>query len=365
MSTTTTTAPKRIFIVPYRNRLQQKFFFSNQMSFILENETDYEIYFSHQCDNRHFNRGGTKNVGFLAMKEKYPEHYKDITFIFNDVDTLPFHKIFDYQTKKGIVKHYYGFEYALGGIVVIKGDDFEKINGYPNFWGWGNEDSVLQTRCEKYMLHIDRSEFYKIGSPEILQLFDGVSRLITPREHDLGKADSGADGLNSIHRLTYSIDEDSLNSTDNKYKVDNERIKVINILSFLTNTSFEKNDYYEYDLRESPTKILKPEKGKTDKRVVTTDDWKQIRSVPAFRDPKLQQQQQSPQLQQRQPKNQNQNQNQRYQNQQQQQRPQQQHQQHQQPQYPPNIFSAEYAKVMGVKPRATASANVFPMGYRL
>ena len=46
--------PSRIFIVPYRNRLEQKFFFSNQMSFILEGETDYEIYFSHQCDNRNF-----------------------------------------------------------------------------------------------------------------------------------------------------------------------------------------------------------------------------------------------------------------------------------------------------------------------
>ena len=35
--------PKRIFIVPYRNRREQKFFFSNQMNFILENEDDYEI----------------------------------------------------------------------------------------------------------------------------------------------------------------------------------------------------------------------------------------------------------------------------------------------------------------------------------
>ena len=80
--------PKKVFIVPYRNRVQQKFFFSKYMSFILENEEDYEIYFSHQCDTRNFNRGATKNIGFIAMKQKYPNDYKNITFIFNDVDTL-------------------------------------------------------------------------------------------------------------------------------------------------------------------------------------------------------------------------------------------------------------------------------------
>lgn len=60
--------PKRVFIVPYRNRLQHKFFFSKQMEFILEDDDDYEIYFSHQCDRRHFNRGATRNIGFLAMR---------------------------------------------------------------------------------------------------------------------------------------------------------------------------------------------------------------------------------------------------------------------------------------------------------
>ena len=135
-------APRRVFIVPYRNRIQHKFFFSQQMNFLLEGENDYEIYFSHQLDNRTFNRGATKNIGFLAMKEKYPDDYKDITFIFNDVDTLPFHKLFTYETTAGVVKHYYGFETALGGIVVIKGGDFEKINGYPNYWGWGMEDAT-------------------------------------------------------------------------------------------------------------------------------------------------------------------------------------------------------------------------------
>jgi hypothetical protein len=278
--------PKRVFVVPYRNRLQQKFFFSNQMTFLLDGkngdnsengENDYEIYFSHQCDQRQFNRGATKNIGFLAVKEKYPDHYRDITFIFNDVDTLPFHRIFDYQTVPGVVKHYYGFDYALGGIVVMKGADFERINGYPNFWGWGNEDCVLQTRCLKKGLRIDRSQFYKIGSPEILQLFDGVSRLISPREHAVGVADSGVNGLTSLHRITYSVDKESLNKEDNVYVVDNARIHVINILTFLTETAFDRADFYKYDLRDSTRTIVRPNtEAKTSQRVVTTDDWKQI-----------------------------------------------------------------------------------------
>ena len=82
------TIPSIVFIVPYRNRIQHKFFFSNYMTSIMKDyEDNYEIYFSHQCDARSFNRGGTKNIGFLAVKAKYPDTYKDITFVFNDIDS--------------------------------------------------------------------------------------------------------------------------------------------------------------------------------------------------------------------------------------------------------------------------------------
>ena len=321
--------PKRIFIVPYRERKEHKFFFSNQMNFLLNDFQDYEIYFSHQCDKRQFNRGGTKNIGFLVMKEKYPDDYKDITFIFNDVDTLPFHRIFDYETELGIIKHYYGFTYALGGIVVIKGADFERVNGFPNFWGWGNEDSVFQERCLRGGIHIDRSQFYPIGSPEILQLFDGVKRLVSPREYNIGKQDSGVDGLSSLYKVTYSIDEESFNPEDNKYVVDNTRIYVINILSFLSSMNFDKNDFYYYDLRDPTKKIIQPSIDKmTNQRVITTEDWKDIYLQKDIY-------QRSPMPQQQQPNF-----------------------------IGLNKYSPEYAKYMGVKPRATASANIRLGGVR-
>ena len=272
--------PKKVFIVPYRNRIQQKFFFCKYMTFILENDDDYEIYFSHQCDTRNFNRGATKNIGFLAMKQKYPNDYQNITIIFNDVDTLPFNKIFDYETTFGVVKHYYGFTYTLGGIVVMKGGDFEMINGFPNFWGWGNEDNCLQNRCDKFGIHIDRSVFYPIGSPEILQLFDGISRIISKKDPWRMKYDDGKDGISSIYKLYYTIDKESKNPKDNVYSVDNDNVFFINISTFLAGLRHEEDDYYSYDLREPSRKIIHPNKLlKTNKTIVSTDDW---RNIPCF-----------------------------------------------------------------------------------
>jgi hypothetical protein len=285
MSNDNPKVPKRIFIVPYRNRVQHKFFFSKYMSFILENDDDYEIFFSHQCDSRTFNRGATKNIGFIAARNKYPEHYKDITFIFNDVDTIPFAKIFDYETTHGVVKHYYGFKYTLGGIVVIKGDDFEKTNGYPCFWGWGMEDNALQKRCDRVGLVTDRSVFYNIGSPEILQLFDGISRIISKNDPLRGEYDDGQDGLRTITQLSYTVEEKSDNPTDNIFVVHNPKIKIVNIKTFLTHIQFGSEEYYNYDLREPKRKIINPDKIKeTKKTVVTTKDWTDIPHYPTTRE---------------------------------------------------------------------------------
>lgn len=280
-SKSTVTYPKFVFIVPYRNRIQHKFYFSNYVTSILKDSLEhYEIYFSHQCDTRSFNRGGTKNIGFLAVKDKYPNHYKDMTFVFNDIDTLPFSNIFDYKTTHGVVKHFYGFEYALGGIVSITGADFEATNGFPNFWGWGMEDKVLQTRCEKIGLQIDRSQFYPIGSPNILQLFDGVSRLINQKDPWRAQHDNGVDGIRTIHKLDYSIDKESKNPLDNVHVVNSDLIFIVNIDTFMTSVRFENDNYHEYDLREPQHKIMNPDKTRTKKLTTNNDTWTNIPFYP-------------------------------------------------------------------------------------
>ena len=254
-----TTIPKKVFIVPYRDRVQHKFFFSNYMTFLLEDENpgDYEIYFSHQSDDRPFNRGATKNIGFLAIKNKYPNHYLDIDFIFNDVDTMPFNKIINYSTTHGVVKHLYGFTFTLGGIVIFKGRDFETINGFPNYWGWGMEDNVLQQRCIKYELNIDRTQFYQIGDQHILQLFEGIKRIVTNGAKTTAMQDDGVDGLYTIYGLMYSISHESSDPEDNVNVVDNMFIHVINITAFQCLTSPSEHSFENYDLRDKRV-ITKP-----------------------------------------------------------------------------------------------------------
>jgi hypothetical protein len=200
--------------------------------------------------------------------------------VFNDIDTLPFSNIFDYATIPGIVKHFYGFKYALGGIVSMTGADFEATNGFPNFWGWGMEDNVLQTRCEKIGLKVDRSQFYEIGSPNILQLFDGVSRLINRKDPWRATHDNGVDGLRTIHKLEYSIDTESRNPLDNVHVVNSDKIFIVNIGTFMTSIRFEHDNYYEYDLREPPRKIINPDRIRTNKSSNSTDDWTNIPFYP-------------------------------------------------------------------------------------
>jgi len=248
--------PKIIFIIPYRNRLEHKTFFTNYMTSILPNESnEISMYFSHQHDNRPFNRGAVKNIGFLAMKQKYPVSYKQITFVFNDIDTIPFENLFNYETQMGTVKHFYGFENTLGGIVCIKGADFERTNGFPNYWGWGMEDNVFQQRCLAVQLRIDRSVFYPIGSPEVFQLFDGISKLVNSKTITYASVDNGFDGLRTIRQLTYTIDELSTNQVDNRFPLKNQEnplhFKYINISQFTAFHNPYDEKFHEYDMRTS------------------------------------------------------------------------------------------------------------------
>ena len=203
--------PKIVFIVPYRDRIQQQKFFSEHMKFILEDfqPSDYKIYYVHQCDSREFNRGAMKNIGFLAIKEKYPNDYENITLVFNDIDTMPYTKNFlNYETTEKTVKHFYGYTYALGGIVSIKGADFEKSYGFPNFWAWGYEDNMLQKRVLRNNINIDRSQFYPIMDKNIFQMKDGLTRLVNRSEFDRFINDT-TEGWQSIKLLEYEIDEET------------------------------------------------------------------------------------------------------------------------------------------------------------
>ena len=236
------TIPTKVFIVPYRDRINDKKIFLEKMSVLLEDTKDsepYEIYFSHQYDNRPFNRGAMKNIGFIALRDKYPNDYKNITFIFHDVDTWPSVKgLIDYNTTVGVVKHYYGYKFALGGMFAIKGSDFEKSKGFPNFWGWGIEDNLMNDRCLAAGLTIDRSQFYDIADKQIYRSYDGVKRVIS-RKDSLIYKQNGCDDLNSLKNMEWTF--------HNEY---------INIKKFECNMNPSEQIYESIDIRKTKKLIV-------------------------------------------------------------------------------------------------------------
>jgi hypothetical protein len=249
---------KTIFIIPYRNREEDKNKFISYMKTYLEknnilNINEYRFVFAHQCDKRPFNRGAMKNIGFLAMKSEYPDTYKDITFIFHDVDTLPSENcIIPYKTTTGNVEHYYGYNFALGGIFAIKGGDFEKTSGFPNFWGWGLEDNIIYDRCISSGLNVDRSIFFDISDKtNIIRSFDGFNRVISKRDSVVYKSEK-PDSLNDIKNIVWKYGDTMSNAVEVA-----DVVSFVNITSFIVQMNHEDQVYENYDIRRG-NKIVIP-----------------------------------------------------------------------------------------------------------
>lgn len=243
------TTPHTIFLIPYRNREEHKKQFLNYLEGVKKhnkwNDNEVKEYFIHQCDSRPFNRGAIKNIGFLFVKNLYPKTYKTINLVFHDVDTIPSRfDLLPYTTKNGIVSHYYGYTWCLGGIFVIKAGDFEKVGGFPNFWGWGLEDNCLNKRCLTNKLIIDRSLFFSIKDKRILQLFDGLTRKISNRESYIYNFEH-SDTLQDIKDLNYKINDKDKNMVD--------------VFYFDVQRKYSVSEFFDYDIRKGG--YVKPKPG--------------------------------------------------------------------------------------------------------
>ena len=231
--------PRIVFVVPYRDRESQlKEFDQHMRTVILKDKPQgyYEICYIHQMDKRVFNRGALKNIGFLFIKNKYPQDYKSISLVFNDVDTLPVRAttIPNYETTGGVVKHFYGFPNALGGIFSIRAGDFELINGFPNYWSWGYEDNALYQRAQNVNMQIDRSVFYHIkDQANIKQSQNGKIRIVNKADFDR-YARKTPEGIRSITNLRYNLNE--------------ENQGFVNVLYFETGFVHDKANDMQYDI---------------------------------------------------------------------------------------------------------------------
>jgi hypothetical protein len=232
--------PKYVFIIPYRDREPEKEYFIKHMSFIFEkyDSLSYRFLFIHQKDKRLFNRGAMKNIGFISIKMQYPNEYQNITLIFNDVDTMPKTKnLINYDTTIGKVKHYYGFRFSLGGIFSIKSIDFEKCNGFPNFFGYAYEDNLLYKRCQDNGIEIDRSNFFIIGDSNIIQTNrSGPYRIIKKSEFNRFINNTN-EGIYQIYNLKYTIEQINNNAG------------FIHVHSFETPYPDNPNENKIYDIR--------------------------------------------------------------------------------------------------------------------
>ena len=240
-------APKIVFIVPYRDRAADLALFSEKMRYVLEDvpESEYCIYYVHQCDARSFNRGAMKNIGFMAVRELYPDSYRTITLVFNDVDTTPSDKnLLEYATVPGTIKHFYGFTFTLGGIVSISGGDFEDLNGFINMWAWGFEDNALNDRALANGIRIDRSTFFRIADARIDARTNGHFRTVNRAEFSEFQRKT-PEGVSSIRGLTYDIDEPT---------------GFINVREFDTGREENAALTSEYDLRHGPAPFKAPQR---------------------------------------------------------------------------------------------------------
>lgn len=237
-----------VFIIPYRDRYYHKVHFDKYMEYILEDydKDDYRFLFVHQQDDLPFNRGAMKNIGFLYVKENYA-NYKNITLVFHDIDTIPAEKgLLDYKTRHGVVKHFYGFRFALGGIVSITAGDFEKVNGFPNYWNWGFEDNVLNMRInQNKSLTIDRDTFFSIGSMEILHEVDSFKKCYLNRSPSQNQCKTDEDGLNNLRVFKWNFEPTTnfLNVTNYtcKNKVDYNKIHIDNFIRASARMASQKN----------------------------------------------------------------------------------------------------------------------------
>ena len=227
-------------IVPYRDREAQLSIFLSHMPYLLEG-LNHEVYFAHQKDRRFFNRGAMKDIGFIHAKEKYPDHYKDINFVFHDVDTFLSKKgMTDFKTTKGIVKHVLGFERTFGGIFVMKGSDFENMNGFPCIWNWGMEDNALKLRWLTKMKKgndkkIDYTQFHHINSKKVIMLWHGDQKVFNRHEawNAYERSTNFKDGINKIRNIVKTEVDMDLHSN---FESEKGKWKMINITHFIPAT---------------------------------------------------------------------------------------------------------------------------------
>ncbi|KAL8567965.1 hypothetical protein ACOMHN_029140 [Nucella lapillus] len=171
-------------LVPFRDRFEELMEFVPYLSqFLRQQNKPHRIFVLNQVDNYRFNRAALINVGFLEARGEC-DHVA-----MHDVDLLPVSPDLLYRYPQDGPYHLaaphlhplYHYKTFVGGILLVKNEHFEKLNGMSNrYWGWGREDDEFYVRMKKANLQISRPGNLTTGYKSFRHIHDKRTR---PRDN--------------------------------------------------------------------------------------------------------------------------------------------------------------------------------------
>lgn len=143
-------------IVPYRDRTVQLEMLVQQL--LKPGRNVRAVVIAEQGDTGAFNRGAVKNAGFQQAVRQLCLQDTD-TVCFHDVDVMPGDRVAYPDCQPNEIRHLYGHEHCLGGVVCVTVGDFRRLGMFAHWTGWGREDTELMDQAKRLLVYVNHSQF--------------------------------------------------------------------------------------------------------------------------------------------------------------------------------------------------------------
>ncbi|XP_033611106.1 beta-1,4-galactosyltransferase 7 [Cryptotermes secundus] len=221
---------KLAVLVPFRDRFEELLAFAPYLhDFLNKQEISHHIYILNQVDHYRFNRASLINVGFRIARDECDY------IAMHDVDLLPLNSQLRYSYPETGPFHIaspdlhprYHYPTFVGGILLIKREHFELVNGMSNkYWGWGLEDDEFYVRLKEAGLNVSRPVNITTGTENTFK----HTHDRTHRKRDMTKCFKQRDVTRRRDRQTGLADVVYKLTGIHELKIDGAPITVINIV---------------------------------------------------------------------------------------------------------------------------------------